>query len=223
MQFSWLIKNNSEKLILFFNGWSVDERIVSHLRTSLYDVIMFNDYNNLNLPKDIELNHYKEINIIAWSFGVWASSSFINQLNNLKAAIAINGTLLPVDNNLGIPEKIFSFTLKTLNEKSYIEFFKNMFSEFSDDYFKKLPNRSIEDQEQELRQIHKQSKASTFYTNARFYTKAIISNQDKIIPTKNQSEFWTKNNCNKIIYVDKGHCIFDLFKNWEDIINYGEC
>lgn len=223
MQFSWLIKTNSEKLIVFFNGWGMDENVVRHLKASNYDVVIFYDYCNLEVSDELvqEINNYKEISIIAWSFGVWASSSVIREFNNIKNSIAINGTLLPIDDKLGIPEKIFNFTLKTLSETTYKTFFKNMFSDFSDDYFNKLPSRSVKNQKEELIKIQNQSKEKDFCENVNYYKKSFISNRDKIIPSKNQLEFWTKNNCNKIIYVDKGHCIFDFFKTWDEIINYG--
>jgi len=38
MKHLWLNKKNNENLIVFFNGWGMDEKIVSHLDYENYDV-----------------------------------------------------------------------------------------------------------------------------------------------------------------------------------------
>lgn len=244
----FLNERTHNKLILFFNGWSLDENIVNHLTSSEYDVIMFYDYSNLGIDENIlnEINNYEEVNIIAWSFGVWACGEVINKFNNPKNVIAINGTLIPIDNNFGIPEKIFNLTLSNLSEKSYPKFFKNMFSEEVD--LNRLPKRTIENQKQELIQIKKNSslpppstkgtaelvEASDPVSVAKrsvrgrvgvggdiqyinLFTKIFISNNDKIISAKNQINFWSQRKDLNIIEKDCGHYI--PFKNWDEIIN----
>ena len=47
MKYKWLNKKNNEELILFFNGWGMDESVVSHINPENFDVIMIYDYNNL--------------------------------------------------------------------------------------------------------------------------------------------------------------------------------
>ena len=50
---------NNEKLIIFFNGWGMDEFIISHLDRKGYDLLVFYDYTNLE--KDFPpLNNYKK-------------------------------------------------------------------------------------------------------------------------------------------------------------------
>ena len=165
MQLTWVIKNNSDKLIIFFNGWSLDENIVKHLSTTEFDVLMFNDYSDLEIAEETikMINSYAEVNVIAWSFGVWACGNVIDKIfkaaqskplspndgglvnppyendsslaliePRLKNVIAINGTVVPIDNNLGIPEKIFNLTLQHLSEENYVRFLKNMFSGVAD-------------------------------------------------------------------------------------------
>lgn len=218
MQLTWVIKNNSDKLIIFFNGWSLDENIVKHLSTADFDVLMFNDYSNLEIDEETisKINSYAEINIVAWSFGVWACGNVINNFNNLKNVIANNGTLIPIDNNLGIPEKIFNLTLQHLSEENYVRFFKNMFARDAD--LSKISTRSIENKKRELEQIQNLSTKKSCTQNAKFFNKAIIGNNDKIISAKNQMSFWGETNA-KIIKIEGGHYIFDLFKTWDEIIN----
>jgi len=251
MQSTWVNKNNSEKLIIFFNGWSLDENIVNHLTSEEFDVLMLYDYADFEISQETieKINSYGEINLIAWSFGVWACGNVINHFNNLKNAIVINGTLIPIDNNLGIPEKIFNLTLTHLSEENYIRFFRNMFVGEAD--LNKLPKRLMENQKQELQQIQKLATGKSCADNINFFNKVFIGTNDKIISAKNQLNFWGKDNeaqskPNKlnngriaippyeydssqaliapqrkaqIVQIESGHYIFDLFKTWDDVIN----
>ena len=219
MQQTWVIKNNSDKLIIFFNGWSLDENIVKHLTSDGFDVLMFNDYSDLEIAQEVLdiINSYAEVNVIAWSFGVWACGSVINNFKNLKNAIAINGTLIPIDNSLGIPEKIFNLTLMHLSEENYVRFFKNMFAGEAD--LGGISTRTIGNKKTELEQIQKLSAEKNCAQNARLFNKIFIGANDKIISSKNQANFWGETNA-QIIKTEGGHYIFDLFKTWDEILNY---
>lgn len=218
MQLTWVIQNNSDKLIIFFNGWSLDENIVKHLASKEFDVLMLNDYSDLEIAQEIldEINSYEEITVIAWSFGVWACGNVINNFNNLKNVIAINGTLVPIDNNLGIPEKIFNLTLNHLSEENYVRFFKNMFANEAD--LSKISTRPIENKKNELEQIQKLSAEKNYSQNTKHFNKVFIGTNDKIITAKNQSNFWGETDA-RIIKIEGGHCIFGMFNTWNEIIN----
>lgn len=218
MQLTWVIKNNSDKLILFFNGWSLDEIIVKHLSTTNFDVLMFNDYSNLEIEEKVinKINSYAEVNVIAWSFGVWACANVINKFDNLNNAIAVNGTLVPINNNLGIPEKIFNLTLQHLSEENYVRFFKNMFSGEAD--LSKISTRSIENKKHELEQIKNLSVEKSCKQNVKSFNKVYIGNNDKIISARNQLNFWGETNA-QIIKIESGHYLFDSFISWDEILN----
>ena len=47
MKYKWLNRGENNKIILFFNGWGMDENVVKHLDCEDYDVLMFYDYNTL--------------------------------------------------------------------------------------------------------------------------------------------------------------------------------
>lgn len=229
MQQTWLIKNNSDKLIIFFNGWSLDENIVNHLTSGDYDVLMFNDYCNLEIVEEIivKINAYNEVNVIAWSFGVWNCSKVINKFNNLKNIIAINGTLIPIDNHFGIPDRLFNLTLANLSEKTYYMFFKNMFKNDKDMDSAKLPNRTIENQRNELIQIKKISSEDSISEDINLSsainftpTKIIVSIDDRVVSAKNQINFWSLKNNAPITEIDEGHFILNSFKKWDEILDY---
>ena len=45
------------------------------------------------------------------------------------------------------------------------------------------------------------------------YNRVIISDLDKIIPTKNQEAFWKKE-----ANLASGHCPFKLFSKWSELL-----
>ena len=203
MKYKWLNINQNNKVIVFFNGWGMDESVVHHLEFSDYDILMFYDYNNLDTNFDFNsLDKYKNKSLIAWSMGVMVATLF-NQ--KYTSATAINGTLKPIDNKFGIPQKIYDLTIKGFNEKGAQRFIKSMFNENIE-----LPqiSRDIENQKSEL------SALKNYTANSNFkYNRIILSDNDKIIPTKNQIAFWRIEP-----NISSGHCPFMLFKKWEELL-----
>ena len=198
MKYKWLNKENNNKLIIFFNGWGMDESIVKHLEFGCYDVIMFYDYNDLNIDLNI-ISGYDTKYLTAWSMGVMIASKF-----NIEYAskTAINGTLKPIDDKYGIPPKIYDLTIKRLDVN---KFMKQMFEQ--DENIPEI-NRNYENQRKELEAI------KTYSANLDFkYNKVIISSNDKIIPTSAQVRFW-----NITPNIEAGHCPFYHYKTWGELL-----
>lgn len=202
MKYKWLQNIKSNKLIIFFNGWGMDDFIVSHLDCEDYDVIVFYDYNSLD--GDIDLNNYQETHVIAWSMGVMIATLF--EFNNLKSSTAICGTPKPIDNEYGIPERIYNLTIKGFNEASAKKFMERMF--ISNPDIDKFSNRTLESQKSELIKLL-EYKSNFDYK----YSRVIVADDDKIIPTTNQLNYW-KNP--EIIH--SGHCPFVLYKKWAELL-----
>lgn len=203
MKYKWLNKKQSKNLIVFFNGWGMDESVVKHLRFENFDVIMFYDYNDTKTDFDFsELENYKTKHLIAWSMGVMTATLFDI---HYYSKTAINGTPKPIDNNFGIPERIYNLTIKGFNENGAKRFIQNMFDEECE-----LPkvNRDIENQKSELSALLNYSANTNFK-----YSKILISDNDKIIPTKNQIAYW-----NLEPNLHGGHCPFLQFEKWEDLL-----
>lgn len=204
MKYKWLNQKNNQKLIIFFNGWGMDECVVNHLLPEDYDVLMFYDYNTLETDFDfISLNIYPKKYLIAWSMGVMIATLFdIDYLSKT----AINGTLKPIDDRFGIPNRIYNLTLNGFSPKGAERFIKSMYAENSE--YITPPNREFENQKTEL-------EALTHYeANQDFkYNRVIISFHDKIIPTKNQCAFWGAEP-----NVESGHAPFNLYNKWSDLL-----
>ena len=203
MKYKWLNKGLNNKLIVFFNGWGMDECVIKHLEYEDYDVLMFYDYNSLETDFDFSsLNIYPQKYLVAWSMGVMTATLFnIDYISKT----AINGTLTPINDKFGIPERIYNLTLKGFSPKGAERFIKNMFKE---ECTLPSPQRSFEEQKSELEAL------THYQANQNFkYDRIILSSDDKIIPTKNQTAFW-----NIEPNITSGHAPFNQFKKWSELL-----
>ena len=181
----------------------MDENAVKHLEPTNYDVVMFYDYNDLETDFRIE-KEYLETNIIAWSMGVMVAG--VKRFPFNGKFVAINGTLKPIDPKYGIHPKIYDLTVESFNEINRNKFIKNMFE--NEDIPNSLTVRSIESQKSELVALKNYAADIEYRSN-----KVLISNSDKIIPTKNQCAFWgIEPN------LEGGHYPFFNFKKWSEIL-----
>ena len=212
MQHQWLNKESKNKnLIVFFNGWAMNDSPIKHLNCQNYDVLMVSDYRDLNFDfRQFDFSKYEKKYLICWSMGVYAANLFKNIFDNFDKKIAINGTTKIIDDNFGIPNKIYKITVKFLNEESRDKFIKNMF-----DNGKINPNititRSLSELKEELISIQNIELSQELN-----YDLAIISKDDKIIPTKNQLNFWQ--NKTKIKEINSTHCPFEIYNSWQDLL-----
>ncbi len=221
MNYTWLHQSESGKLILFFNGWGCDEYPFKHMRGDDYNVLMLNNYKELFLSKEILaiINAYKEIRVIAWSFGVWVAQCLLGTLKqNICWAIAINGTGKPVSLQYGIPESIAQGTLLGLNKENLVKFQRRMLkTKTAWQQFESIkPRRKIEEIKDELFLLLQYFKVQKLEGN--FYDCAIIGSEDLIIPAKKQLAYWNKRAT--IIELDQPHFCFLNFSRWTDIIMY---
>lgn len=214
MQYHWLNKKNNNKLIVFFTGWSFDSKPFEFLKCDDFDVLTFYDYNTLEFP-NIDFNQYQEKYLITWSMGVFIAYQLKNHLPNFDKKIAINGTPFPVDDEFGIPLKPFLLTLKHAKTGLEGKFYQNIF-ETPEEFKKYTQNpvqRDLENRVEELKQLYDRIKiAPKEYDD--FYNKALVSTKDKIIPFKNQINFWKE----KAQTIESGHFPYYTFKSWTEIL-----
>lgn len=203
MKYKWLNKTKNEKLIVFFNGWGMDESVVRHFDNDGFDVLMFYDYNTLETDFDFsELSVYSRKYLVAWSMGVMIATLFDADYDSKTA---INGTLKPIDDEYGIPLRIYNLTINGFSPKGAERFLKSMYGEDCE-----LPhiNRDFENQKSEL------SALMNYEANQSFkYDRVIISSVDKIIPTKNQTAFWGMEP-----NLEGGHAPFNRFTKWSELL-----
>jgi len=272
MKWHWIRQQHSPRLILFFNGWGMDEHTIAHLACDDdWDVLTVCDYrdvdhrnsppgrgwggllktNNIFTPithpqplpggefavalRDM---NYKEIAMICWSMGVWASARVCAELQIAPArVIAINGTPQPIHAEFGIAPDVYQATLDHFDEAGREKFFKRMcgssaiFARFN----QQRPQRSLAGQAEELAAI--QAAAQKNPTPVPSPTGrgdetpfpvgegtgvglpidfAVISTHDRIMPTANQRRYWDgRAQC---ALIDAPHYPFFLWTRWTDIL-----
>ncbi len=208
MKENWLNKSRNKDLIVFFNGWGMDDRVVSHLKTDGYDVLTFCDYRKLN-NINYDFGNYDKKILIAWSFGVYVCNYYYDNFKNFDKFTAINGTLKPIDDECGIPVKIFNLTVDNFNELSLGKFMKKISqTKNMADYCA----RGTSELKEELINI-RDIKIKNYFN----FDKVYISLNDRIIPYKNQKNYWSKAQV-KIEELEGMHYIFDLYDKWSDLI-----
>lgn len=214
MQSHWLNKQDHNKLIIFFTGWSFDYKPFEFLNCEDFDVLIIYDYNDLELP---QIPEYKEYFLISWSMGVYTSYLLKDKLPKFTKKIAINGTPFPVNDEYGIPLKPFILTLRHAKTGLERKFYQNIFNSEDEytQYTKTQVERTIENRVSELNTLYSKIK-STEISYQNYFDTAIISNNDKIIPTKNQINFWEGKA--EIKTVESGHFLYYNFTSWNEIL-----
>lgn len=220
MKANWLNKQNNKKLLVFMAGWSFDYNPFKMTACGDYDVLFVYDYNNINPPKEFDsFAQYEQKNLIAWSMGVFAAYLHKDLFDGFDNKIAVNGTTTPVDDNFGIPVKIFELTLKHARKGLEGKFYQNVFQTLAEyeKYCQNPVQRSIDNRVSELENLYSLIKNRDGANNERFYDIAIVCDYDKIIPPLNQKE--SHKRCSTpIISLPYGHNPFYNFAEWDDII-----
>ena len=179
----------SERLILFFAGWAMDCNPFKSLRRPGYDVMVVWDYTTMDFPV-VNLDRYSEICVVAWSLGVVAADLIGKVIvDKVTRCIAINGTLKPVDDIIGIPERVFAGTLANLDTRNLSKFYrricnsKDRYNQFSCN----IPQRDLADITAELKAFYPEIIEAPGNLN---WDLAIISQADSIFPPENMVKAW---------------------------------
>lgn len=210
----------SEKLLLFFAGWSASAEVFARLEAEQgTDVMLCYDYRDTAFAED--LSRYNEIHLIAWSMGVRMAELAVGGKYSFATATAINGTPCPIDDAFGIPEKIFRGTLHNLTADGLRRFNRRMCgSREILARYEAFPARPIEEIRDELQHIydlcHSQSAEMPGNEAASIaWTRAIIGSADHIFPTANQHNYW-HGRC-PLTEITSPHYPFYLWKQWNEL------
>lgn len=195
MQYKWLENKGSKEIIVFFSGWAVDYRPFLTIKSQNYDVLFIYDYKNLNIEIDFTkiVKNYSKINIIGWSMGVFVANYVFSSINiPINKAVAINGSLFPVSDKYGIPEKIFDGTFENLSDRNLHKFYKRMcrLKDIEKYFFENLPQGTIQSQKEELAFLKEISRTNIKEKN--IFTHSIIGTLDAIYPLQNLINYWEK-------------------------------
>lgn len=194
MKKTWINKDiNNHDLILFFNGWGMDENPFSIVFPDNKDLLMFSDYGNSGDSEFILGRKYRTVSLIAWSYGVWAAEHYnMNFPCKIDSRTAINGTPFAFHDLYGIKKDIAMGTFENLSDKNVMKFFRRMFSERTgfEKFEKNSPSRDIENIRNELQFILKNN--IDFSENNIKWDRAYISTSDRIFPPDGMARYWSE-------------------------------
>ncbi len=189
-------KSEATRAVVIFAGWAMDAHPFATLRKDGYDIYVAYDYRKT--AADISmLDGYEEVCIIAWSWGVPAAAEFIHNnrhLLHVTAAIAVNGTMTPIDDKSGIPENIFQGTLDGLTEASLVKFYRRVCGSAAAyrQFAQYAPKRDFATLRPELEAIRDNGASCQ---SPLIFDRVIINNNDLIIPSANQRLAWEGHPC----------------------------
>ena len=214
-----LQNNGSDNLILFFCGWGMDENPFSVLKSSC-DVLYVYDYVTPDFP-EFDFSKYKSVKLLSFSYGVYAGA--IAKLPDdlkLDTRVAINGTLIPVDDKYGVPVRQFELTEK-MDSQTVVKFRQRLFGgEQANNHFeifeKHLPKRTAKSCTDELLGMKKYT--PQIQAKQRTYDKIYIGLFDRCVPTRNQMNFWKKDSSSNIIELNTGHFPFYNYEKLEELL-----
>lgn len=207
----FFIKNNSNKLLLFFSGWGCDEHEFEHLRANS-DVLIFYDYTNLNY--NFDFSKYSEINMLAFSAGVFIGSIFKHAFK-INKKIALSGNPYLFDEKLGLSNDIQN-VLTNITVDNCNDFAKNYLVK-TDDEYKNFhnSNRTLESCNEEFEAL--KSIYHHEYQNIKdTYNIALIGDNDPIFNPENQKLYYKDR---LTIIKNARHNIFFRVTSFDEIIN----
>lgn len=204
------------KLLLFFNGWGMDDTLFSAWVAPEFDVMTVCDYTEMTpLP---ELSAYAELHLAAWSLGVRAAAeALVETPYRFATATAFNGTLRPVDAEFGIAPAVFAGTVANWGDgQARDRFFRRLAgnAEF------RRPERSWESQRDELAALERRFAASPVPPNP--FRTAWIGGRDRIIPAAAQRKSWSAEGIDIVELPDAPHFPFAALRSFGEVADVGQ-
>jgi hypothetical protein len=126
------------------------------------------DYSDASFDASL-IAEYDEVDVVGWSMGVWMAARSLSLAGiAVKSAIAINGTMFPVDAERGIAPEIFHGTLDGLSDATLMKFRRRMCGGAAGykSFMETAPQRSLESLRTELDVIGKLYESCTAASTA---------------------------------------------------------
>ncbi len=219
MKAEWLHRAGHPRLITFFAGWGMDDAPFRRLTSTRWDVVVYYDYRQLDdVPCLDEVIAYPARALVAWSLGCAVANRVAHEQRwALSQAIAINGTLIPEDEQAGIPARWMDATARQLTEGGWGKFVKRMCPDAgSREAFEAgAPGRDLREAVEELQELRRMPEPS-----ACVFRAALVSETDRIIVAENQSRCWARYAV-PVRVLQGPHYPFHLWGSWEEVLACG--
>lgn len=180
------------RVVLFFAGWGMDASIFASLSKPGYDIMLVYDYRNDDFDISL-LSGYDEICLLAWSLGVWHAARFMSEHPALPftRTIAVNGTLNPINDRYGIPERIYDLTSRLPDTNSLMKFFRRICGGHSQmqSLMPQLPQRDVDELRDELLAVRRRIPVEAS-SDTSAWDEIYLSDSDLIFPFGNMMQAW---------------------------------
>ncbi|MFO7902347.1 MAG: alpha/beta fold hydrolase [Planctomycetota bacterium] len=233
MKSVWLKRGENSRVLLFFAGWGMDDRPFRELQSDRYDVCVCFDYRDLDAILDgrsgsswprheasssglLETSAtYDTVTVVGWSFGCAVAARIMARADwPVRDALAINGTVVPEDDQLGIPSHRLDATAQGLLQGGWPKFVRRMCVERTArlHFQKRVPQRELAGALIELDALR-----SLGTPEVSGFTQAIVGSRDKIIWPENQERCWRRFGV-PTRSLDVPHYPFHLWQSWEEVL-----
>lgn len=181
----------NQSLLIFFNGWGMDENPILPFAPTDRDLLIISDYRILDFEYLFGLvDNYSQIDVMAWSMGILAAQEALaDQRLSTKChfSLAINSTLQPIHDEYGISIDVYELMLAEFST-SLGTFYKGMCLRDLPFFLAHKPTRTAESQLEELELIF--SRKSELKEENSLFDAVLMCRGDKIIPYKSQKKYW---------------------------------
>ncbi len=191
------LKQDGHYLMLFVSGYGQDpntfKRFVASLPHDTAFAVIY-DYEDCGNALDFSiLSKFFHIRVIAWSMGVMFAPHILAKEEplNFEKCIAVNGTVEGIDDEYGIPQRVWDETIDSMDEEHALNFIRLMCRTpaLIEEYLKHRPERSVESLKSELiyikeyaRSINANGQQNIKNQRASFFDEAYSSKRDLIMP-----------------------------------------
>ena len=216
MKAAWLQRRGRPRALIFFAGWGMDEAPFRRLAADRWDVMVYYDFRRMDqVPCLAEVEAYPELALAAWSLGCAAANRLAQERRwTLSRALAINGTIVPEDDQAGIPARWITATMERLTEGGWEKFVRRMCSDArSHTAFRAAPSgRDLHGAVEELKALRHLPPPAACVFGA-----AVVSKLDRVILPENQRRCWERYGV-PIHPIDGPHYLFHLWTSWEEVL-----
>ena len=219
MRATWLHREGGPRVLVFFAGWAMDENPFRRLRPGDRDVLVFHDFRRLDeVPYADEIAACPQPALAAWSLGCAAANAVCAQRGwSFARAVAISGTVIPEDDEAGIPARWIAATAANLESGGWARFVRRVCSEPDAlaSFQAHAPRRELREAIEELEALRRLPAPASCVFNA-----ALVPDGDRCIRPANQARCWRRYGV-PVRAFPGGHYPFHRWASWEEVLSCG--
>lgn len=220
MKALWLAENGKKEFLVFFAGWGMDARPFEFLAAGERDVLVLFDYTDEHVPVDLGAlaAGYETVDVAAWSLGVPVANTVCAGLRGtLRRVVAVNGSIIPVDEQFGIPPEMFDATVERLGHGGLERFRRRMCggAETLERFNSMLPDRDLDSLTSEL--VALRERFSGAEPAGSIFDCAWVGANDRIIRADSQCRCWQRFGV-PFAMIDAPHFPFYRWSGWEELL-----